>query len=309
MLSLRTVFCPVDFSPATDRQVALAVDLCRAFGARLVLHHNVTSVAVGAGVGWMYAADHPPMSRPKIEAMLHDLQASRPAGVEVDIRITHGPSSHAVLAESEAVEADLVILTTHGETSDDHASITERVLSSGDRAVLALHDAGLERGTPSFSMAPGHTQTFVVPTDLTDESLAAVTLACELARKLPIDLDLVHFVPDSEPPTAATHGKGAETRARMSALIPDDLLARTSMHVERGDAAEGIARVAAELSASCIVMGEHTRAPLRRWFSRDTSRAVLHAAPCPIWYVPGRRHEVLRGPAGSYEVLQGPARS
>jgi len=25
---------------------------------------------------------------------------------------------------------------------------------------------------------------------------------------------------------------------------------------------------------------------LRRWFSRDTSKAVMHRAHCPIWYVP-----------------------
>jgi len=27
--------------------------------------------------------------------------------------------------------------------------------------------------------------------------------------------------------------------------------------------------------------------PLRRWFSRDTARAILHQARCPVWYVPG----------------------
>ena len=53
MLSVRTVLCPVDFSSATPRQVELAVDLCRAFGARLVLHHNVIEVAIGSGVSWM----------------------------------------------------------------------------------------------------------------------------------------------------------------------------------------------------------------------------------------------------------------
>jgi hypothetical protein len=34
---------------------------------------------------------------------------------------------------------------------------------------------------------------------------------------------------------------------------------------------------------------EHHRESLRRWFSKDVSRAVLYKAPCPVWYVPGQR--------------------
>jgi len=48
MIAIRTVVCPVDFSPATSRQVDLASDVCRAFGARLILHHNVSDLSVGA---------------------------------------------------------------------------------------------------------------------------------------------------------------------------------------------------------------------------------------------------------------------
>jgi hypothetical protein len=37
MIAIRTILCPVDFSPATPRQVDLAANLCLAFNARLVL--------------------------------------------------------------------------------------------------------------------------------------------------------------------------------------------------------------------------------------------------------------------------------
>ena len=59
MLAIRTVLCPVDFTPATPRQLGLATDLCRAFGARLVLHHNLAAVPFGAGVTWMWQSEHP----------------------------------------------------------------------------------------------------------------------------------------------------------------------------------------------------------------------------------------------------------
>ena len=72
MIALETVLCPVDFSPATPRQVDLAAELCRTFGARLVLHHNRNSLGAVASVGWMWNADHQADSQTVVEAKLRD---------------------------------------------------------------------------------------------------------------------------------------------------------------------------------------------------------------------------------------------
>jgi nucleotide-binding universal stress UspA family protein len=114
-----------------------------------------------------------------------------------------------------------------------------------------------------------------------------VELGLELARALPIELHLLHLLPNGR--THGGHNGATEEEAlkRMRALVPPELADRIKLHVEHGDPAGGIARAAEQLSAACIVMGEHTRKPLRRWFSRDTSREVLHQAHCPVWYVPG----------------------
>src|SRR5690242_13278356 len=114
MVALETVLCPVDFSPATPRQVDLAAELCRAFGARLVLHHNRHSLGGGASVGWMWNADHQSDSRTVVEAKLRDCLARVPDGVRAEPLTTEGPVSRAVLAAGEMVNADLVVLTAHG---------------------------------------------------------------------------------------------------------------------------------------------------------------------------------------------------
>jgi nucleotide-binding universal stress UspA family protein len=36
-------------------------------------------------------------------------------------------------------------------------------------------------------------------------------------------------------------------------------------------------------------MGAHARGLLRRIFTADTSLALLHSAPCPVWFVPETR--------------------
>ena len=287
MVALHTILCPVDFSDATTRQVALAASLARLYGARLVLHHNMNAPSPGAGVGWMWSADHQPLSQESVGQRFEALIAETAPGLDVDLRITEGPASSAVLAISDAVNADLVVLSTHRATTDEHTSVTASVLEHTRRSVLALHDACVEPHALTFDLSSGYPQVTLVPTDLTLESSAAVDFAFELARTLPLELHLLHFTPGG----AGVHrqeGAGADAETALRALIPDDFAERAHVHLREGDPGPGIVQAASDLAASCIVMGEHTRAPLRRWFSHDTSRGVLHEAPCPVWYVSGQ---------------------
>ena len=285
MIALQTVHCPVDSSAAMLRQIDVAADLCRAFGARLVLHHNRHVLGTGANVGWMWNADHHGDSQSTVEARLGEWMSRVPEGVPVEKLITEGPVSHAVLAVSDAVDADLVVLTAHGTMADDHASITERVLASGRRAVLVLHEPGVDERAPRFTAESPTRQIVVAPTDFTPESRAAVELGFDLARTLPIELHLLHLVPRN---VRRSHDNAADiARRQLSELLPVELRDRARLHVADGDPGRGIVRAARQLDAACIVMGEHTRTPLRRWLSRDTSRQVMHDAPCPVWYVPG----------------------
>lgn len=284
MIALRTVHCPVDFSPATSRQVDLAVDLCRAFGARLILHHNRHSLGTGAAVGWMWHADHHGDTTPVIEEKMQECRRRVPEGIPVEPVITEGPVSRVVQVVAEAVEADLVILTAHGRPSEDHASISEKLIEGGKRAVLVLHEPSIEPRMPAFASATTDVQVVLAPTDLTPESRAAIDLGLDLTRRLPVELHLLHVLPNAR-------GNGAaKERAldQMRLLVPTELADRVKLHVEHGDPATAIARAAEQLSASCIVMGEHSRT-LWGWFCRDTSREVLHQAHCPVWYVPGSK--------------------
>jgi nucleotide-binding universal stress UspA family protein len=287
MIAIRTILCPVDFSQATARQLALATDLCRAFNARLILHHNLNGMAIGAAVGWMYAADHRSLSEESAEQRLAGL-AEAQTDVDVEIKVTRGPASASVLAVSEVVAADVVVLSAHNTPAEEHASVTELVLGSGERSVLTVHDSGADRHALSIQPSAGTRQATLAPTDLTAESRAAVDFAFELSRKLPLEIHLLHLI--GHRLRIGNRGQAvAEAERHLRALIPSDCTEWASVHVRVGDPVEGILHWANDLSAACVVMGEHTRVPLRRWFSKDTSRAVLYKTPCPVWYVPGQR--------------------
>lgn len=288
MIALQTILCPVDFSPATSRQVDLAADLARAFGAKLIVHHNHPSFGTGASIGWMWHADHHGDGQDSIQQKLAVLVEQIPAGLKVETLMTEGPRSRAVVAVAEAIDADLVVLTAHDSHEDEHASVTEQMLERCSRPVFVMHEPQVESRQPHFGSPTGARESIVVPTDLMPESRAAVRLALDLARALPVDIHLLHLVSDRILSQDVGEAVGVAT-GRLEALIPEDLKDRVMVHVGLGDAAEGILRAADLLNASCIIMGEHTRTPLRRWFTRDTARAILHGAHCPVWYVPGTR--------------------
>jgi len=281
MTTIQTILCPVDFSAASERQLALACDLASAFGARLVLHHNLMTALAGAGVGWMYAAEHQGMpTESEAREKLASLVAKVPEGVAAEGRITTGGRASSVVVVAEFEGADLVILTTHGQTDEDHASVTEQVLDRSRCLVLALHEEMVDACLPHFAATGGAPQVVLVPTDFSADARPAVEFAFDLAQRLPIELHLVHVEPAGK--TAAAEAD----RKRLEALVPAELSGRVRFHVATGDPGHEIAAAAERLAATCIVMGEHARSPLRRWFTHDTAHDVLHAAHCPVWFVP-----------------------
>jgi nucleotide-binding universal stress UspA family protein len=286
MIAIRTVLCPVDFSTATSRQLDLSTALCRAFKARLILHHNLNAMAVGAAVGWMYAADHPCLSEESAQQRLAALAESQ-TGVEVETHVTRGPMSASVVAISEAVGADVVVLSAHHTPTEAHASVTELVLGTGERSVLTVHDNGADRHTLNIQPTGKSRQVALVPTDLREDSRPSVNFAFELSRTLPLEIHLLHLV-GRRRWVRDESLLVADAERQVNALIPADCADWAFAHVSVGDPVDGILRWASDISAVCVVMGEHTRQPLWRWFSKDTSRAVLYRAPCPVWYVPGQ---------------------
>lgn len=286
MVPIQNVLCPVDFSAATARQVAMAAEMSRVFGARLILHHNLTTTPLGAGVGWMYAAEvtRDFATEDEVEGRLDKLIATLPAGVTAAACVTHGLPWTAVVNAAKAEHAQLVVLATHGETSEDHASVTEQVLDEAGCLVLVLHETG-DMKAPHFEYIGGDKDVFLVPTDFSREAQPALSLAFDLARRIPIDLHLLHI--ESSRQMGRAPALAETDQQRLTGLVPDDLTTRVTTHVGTGDPGREIAAAAERLGAACIVMGEHARTPFRRWFTHDTSRDVLHYAHCPIWYVPG----------------------
>jgi nucleotide-binding universal stress UspA family protein len=278
-MKIDVVLCPIDLSASAERAVDVACRMCEVFGARLVLHHNLSAIPPGLSRSWewdqVHRKDEPSAegAGKRIEALMRRL----PSTVCGEAIITHGPLATVLLRLAETLPADLIVIGTHGSSTEDHASVTERILERSPCAVLAMHDTDAARG---LGLPPGPDREpvrVVVPTDFSESASKAVAFAVEVAGKLPLELHLVHVSP----------GPGAdEALENLARLVPPELKGSARCHLRIGHPLEEIDAVVQLVDAELIVMGTHVRAFWQRLFTRDVARHVLRGASCPICFVP-----------------------
>jgi nucleotide-binding universal stress UspA family protein len=277
MTQMRNVLCPVDFSPLSERVVRLAAGICKAFGSRLVIYHSVPAPPPSVGAGWMYAGEHEGKGvDAEPERHLQELFARLPAGIQAEGTIAYGPFDRLCLRFAAELPADVLVMGTHDPRNTERPSAAERIILEAPCPVLVIRDDGTKE---LASVLEGENRVAtVVPVDFTPHSLRALDYAVELARRLPIDLHVLHVDPAGE--------NASEARHAVEAQIPRDVRAHSEVTVRRGAPFEVILGRDHELGARLKVVGTHRKGVIRSLFGRSTSRRLLHESPCPVWFVP-----------------------
>ncbi len=307
-MQIDTVLCPIDFSTLSDFELKLAVEVCETFDARLVLHHNLAAAAPGLHKAWEWEESHQgkpeEITEPEARQHMEDILKRIPPSVRAEARISRGPVGLVLLYLIEEISADLVILGSHGWSTEEHTSLSERIIDSAPCPVLTVQEGRSDTRAFRLHVDDGkrtippeggkrYTAKVLVPTDFSDSAASALAYAFELARGSALEVHLLHvqspreipIVPVDHTEVATTDTLDA-TRRRLGELVPPDLAERVQCHVEVGSPGNGIMTEADKLDAELIVMGEHARGFFRRYFTHDTSRELLHRARCPVWFVP-----------------------
>lgn len=296
-MEIRTVLCPVDFSDISDHELRLAVEVCQAFGARLVLHYNVGATPPGFTKSWEWAQAHHGDSRPGAEAerRLHLILEDLPPDVHGEAMITHGPLEPGLLELIDELPADLVVLASHGWSSDDHASVSERIIARSPCPVLTVQEGTCDQKSLGL-VAGGEPAVIVAPTDFSAAGDRAVRQALALAAAFPVELHLLHVMPGRKLRVAPlSHSSGPlvgprddidAARRRLEEMVPAKLADRVTCHVEAGHPSDVIVELVRRYQPELLVMGRHAPTFIRRFFTRDTSRDLLHRACCAVWFVP-----------------------
>ncbi|MDH3744813.1 MAG: universal stress protein [Acidobacteriota bacterium] len=289
----RTVLCPIDFSALTKSTLEVASRICQRFGARLVLHHNQGPIPPDfLSVHWMWSEEHEQHEQRKdIDAaeLLQRLFETVPADVDVEAKITRGPLEKGVLFLAKTLPADLVVMGSHGWSTPEHRSVTERVVLEAPCTVLTIRD-GCDP-EKLFATRPGkrpHALPVLVVVDRLDGPNAALDFALALAERMPHELDLLHVLKPTRPDRRAGQRERRidDARQRLESLIPELLTGRARVHVAEGNPGQEILNLAQTTEPLFMLVGARKKTLLRRKRAKQTSLEVLHGAECPAWFVP-----------------------
>ncbi len=294
MMELRNVLCPLDFGETEGAGLDLAVSICRRFGARLVLEHNVDPrPPQSMAVTWMWSEEQEREGEDRETTAVRHLEqtlGALPSGVEAEAKLTRGPVDLALLEVARRVPADLLVMVSHGRSGPEHKSLTERMIVAAPCPVLTAPD-GAGSARLFGSLEDGAEElTVVVPVEFEEHSLRALDFAFELLDRLPARLHVLHLEPEKR-----IEEEGARSTLSLAERVPEWLRERVEIHVEAGPPVDGILKRARELDASMIVMGTHPKGLVSRFLQGATSFEVLHGAAWPIWFVPASAQVAASG--------------
>lgn len=148
-LQLKKILCPVDFSEPSALALARAVEMAEQTGAALYLYTVVRPMPTAMfGDGFQFAELQklPDMSTTAAKERLEQL-AEKYAG-PVRERLTQNVGMGVPFVEivryAREVEADLIVMGSHGLTGIEHlliGSVAERVVRKAPCSVLVVRDA------------------------------------------------------------------------------------------------------------------------------------------------------------------------
>ena len=129
-VSLQKILCPCDLSPAADRAVELAADLCRLFLSELILLHVIDSRVSYPLMLPEAKLPTPAELRAIAVKRLNDL-VGKIKDVKSRVEVVTGVPHKEILAAVKSENIDLVVMTTHG-----HRGLTRALLGSTAEKVV-----------------------------------------------------------------------------------------------------------------------------------------------------------------------------
>lgn len=195
------------------------------------------------------------------------------AGDAAETRVVEDAPAQAILAVAESIDADLIVMGTHGHTGWRRAllgSIAEKVVHHTDRPVLCI--------PPGASPSIGK---ILCPVNFTPIARVALEQAAALAETFDAELLVVHITDSSE--------RGADIDGEFAAWIEPQVRARCRYaHIlASGNAAEETIRLAHDTHADLIVLGsQHKRFADASVIGSTTERVIRYARK-PVMAVTG----------------------
>jgi len=292
--TIRRVLCPIDFSEFSRHSLDHAVAIASLYDARVTVLH-VSSPSRDA---LLATSEFAPVPASNDDAQLI-ARTTRFVKEEIgslpflDIVVSRADDvSQDILAHGTTLQADLLVMGTHGRAGPDRwvlGSVTEKVLRKASCPVLTV-----PRRAPDVVPA-GQVlyKRILCGIDFSDGSMAALAYALSLAQQADAWLGVVHVVDllpgifDTALPKALQDLEReleTDARQRFAAAIP--ATAREACDVEEivvvGHVRPTLVAMAVDRHAELIVLGVQGRGALDRMLFGSTVDYVVRRASCPV---------------------------
>lgn len=219
------------------------------------------------------------------------VEAAERAGVRADSKLRRGDPATEILDETGDVDADVVVVGTHGRSGLERVffgSAAEAIVREANAPVLTVREDALEPVRYPY-------ERILVPTDGSEGALTAVELAADLAKRCDATVDVLSVVDAADP---GFDVRPAATRARLESRAEEWVAAAAGLADEAGApsvetetrlgvVASEITEHADERGADLIVLGTRGRSGVRRSVPGRVAKRIVRSAPVPVLRVDG----------------------
>ena len=153
MEKIKKILAPTDLSELSLIGVRHALELARAFGAKVTVyhaisHHELVELYHEAGEGieaeYTIHAHHHPLetSQRALSRFLKKHFSNLIPGIEVEEKVEMGAPDKNIVGLAETGGTDLIVISTHGRTGLSRmfaGSVTEKVVRHAPCPVLSIH--------------------------------------------------------------------------------------------------------------------------------------------------------------------------
>ena len=299
MPQIKRILCPTDWSPPSRVALQCAVKMALCEDAELLLLHvlpaldQVPGIASPASLGRAVEKE----ARERLHALIDECV---PPEVEAQVLVRVGEEAEEI--HRAALEADVVVMSTHGRSAWEHwafGSVAQGVLLEAACPIFAIGPQTAERirrqaesdGRRSSTDFPY--KQILWPTDWSESSESALGEALDLTARHGAEMLMLHVIEPPQPEAdgsgdladpIAQHGEAREQFRLLRERRPRTQGARRL--ISRGVAAAEIKRVAVAEGVDLIVMSTHGRTGWQPDKLGTVAQKVLRVVPCPVFLVP-----------------------
>jgi nucleotide-binding universal stress UspA family protein len=296
-MTVDSILCPVDLSPASATVLRAAMALAREEAAHVTVVHVLEPLLVQASA-LAYTKDALEKTvTSDLDALIRmsAAEAGVPVG-QITRQVCFGEPHDAILAEAAARSPDLIVMGTQGFSGVRKmvfGSTAARVLAKSPVPVLTVPPDAIMSATGD-TRHPLGLRRIVVAVDFTEGSMAALEHAAALARRWQLSLVLVHAV--EQAPVLERwaelvdehHERRVERARRELQLFAREIEGVTVTVITlSGKPEDVIARLAEQQPDSLLVIGgSHKRSALQ---GASTAYRLLCQTMRPVLVLPAPR--------------------